>query len=86
LKEEQGRSVVWLLDKASMTVKTQPVQVAGADGNDAVITGGLTAGQTVVTAGVHVLSPGQKVKLYVDPGNISALGSSAASAAPVTVK
>ena len=86
LKEEQGRSVVWLLDKASMTVKTQPVQLAGADGNEAVITGGLTAGQTVVTAGVHVLSPGQKVKLYVDPGNISAVGSAASSAVPVSVK
>jgi membrane fusion protein, multidrug efflux system len=86
LKEEQGRSVVWLLDKASMTVKTQPVQLAGADGNEAVITGGLTAGQTVVTAGVHVLSPGQKVKLYVDPGNISAVGSSASSAVPVSIK
>jgi membrane fusion protein, multidrug efflux system len=86
LKEEQGRSVVWLLDKASMTVKTQPVQLAGADGNEAVITGGLTAGQTVVTAGVHVLSPGQKVKLYVDPGNVSAMGSGASAAVPVSVK
>jgi membrane fusion protein, multidrug efflux system len=86
LKEEQGRSVVWVLDKASMTVKTQTVQLAGADGNEAVITGGLTAGQTVVTAGVHVLSPGQKVKLYVDPGNVSAMGSGASAAVPVSVK
>lgn len=86
LKEEQGRSVVWLLDKASMTVKTQPVQLVGADGNEAVISAGLAAGQTVVTAGVHVLSPGQKVKLFVDPGNISAVGSSASSAVPVSVK
>ena len=39
-----------------MTVRAQPVQVAGADGNDAVITGGLQAGQVVVTAGVHVLN------------------------------
>ena len=86
LKEDQGKSVVWLLDKDSMTVKTQPVQLAGADGNEAVITGGLTAGQTVVTAGVHVLSPGQKVKFYTDPGNVGAMGSRASDATPVSVK
>ena len=51
-----------------MTVKSQVVQLAGADGNEAVISTGLTPGQVVVTAGVHVLSPGQKVKFYVDPG------------------
>jgi membrane fusion protein, multidrug efflux system len=68
LREEQGRSSVWLVDRASMTVKSQPVVVAGADGNDAVVSAGLAPGQIVVTAGVHVLNPGQKVKLYVDPG------------------
>lgn len=68
LKEEQGRSTVWLVDRASMTVKSQAVVVAGAEGNDAVIGAGLAPGQIVVTAGVHVLNPGQKVKFYVDPG------------------
>lgn len=83
LKEEQGHSIVWVVDKASMTVKPQPVQVAGADGNDAVVTGGLTAGQIVVTAGVHVLNPGQKVKFYVDP-NVAAAQATAAAAANAT--
>ena len=41
LKEEQGKSIVWLVDRASMTVRAQPVQVAGADGNEAVIAAGL---------------------------------------------
>lgn len=68
LKEEQGRTHVWLVDRGSMTVKLQPVELAGADGNEAVIRAGLAPGQLVVTAGVHVLSPGQKVKFYVDPG------------------
>lgn len=67
LFQEQGRSAVWLVDLASMTVRLQPVDVAGADANSVVIAGGLSAGQTVVTAGVHVLSPGQKVKLYETP-------------------
>jgi len=67
LMQQQGQSAVWLLDKGSMTVKVQPVQVAGAEGNDVVIAGGLSPGQTVVTAGVHVLTPGQKVRLYEAP-------------------
>jgi multidrug efflux pump subunit AcrA (membrane-fusion protein) len=58
---------VWLLDRQTMTVRSQPVQVATADGNDAVISAGLQPGMTIVAAGVHVLNPGQKVKLYAEP-------------------
>ncbi len=64
LKEEQGKSTVWVVDRQSMTVQQQAVTLAGADGNEAVVTAGLAPGQLVVTAGVHVLTPGQKVKLY----------------------
>ena len=83
LREEQGRSTVWLVDRASMTVSSQAVTIAGADGNDAVVAAGLVPGQVVVTAGVHVLNPGQKVKFYVDPGAPSA---SAAGGTSVVVK
>jgi membrane fusion protein, multidrug efflux system len=62
--QQQGQSAVWLVDKSSMTVKSQPVTVVSADGNSLVVSAGLSPGQTVVTAGVHVLTPGQKVKLY----------------------
>jgi len=65
--QQQGQTAVWLVDKASMTVKVQPISVAGADGNVVVVASGLSPGQTVVTAGVHVLTPGQKVKLYDAP-------------------
>jgi RND family efflux transporter MFP subunit len=68
LKEEQGKTVVWVVDRPSMTVQQQGVTLAGADGNEAVVSAGLVPGQVVVTAGVHVLNPGQKVKFYVDPG------------------
>jgi membrane fusion protein, multidrug efflux system len=84
LREAQGRSAVWLVDRASMTVASQVVQVAGADGNEAVIAGGLVPGQIVVTAGVHVLTPGQKVRFYVDPGALA--GASGAAGTPVSVK
>ncbi len=86
LREEQGHSAVWLVDGASMTVRSQAVQLAGADGNDAVIAGGLVPGQIVVTAGVHVLNPGQKVKFYVEPGAVAGAGSSSAAGTPVSVK
>lgn len=60
-----GKSTaVWVLDAASLTVRLQPIQVATADGNDVVVAGGLQPGAQVVVAGVHVLSPGQKVTLY----------------------
>ena len=85
LREAQGRSTVWLVDRASMTVQPQVVQVAGAEGNDAVVSAGLSPGQIVVTAGVHVLNPGQKVKLYVDPGAPPASAASASAGSPVTV-
>ena len=64
LRQDGQASAVWVLDPASMTVRSQQVQVATADGNDAVIAGGLQPGMQVVSAGVHVLSPGQKVSIY----------------------
>ena len=64
LLQQGGKTQVWLLDSASMTVKAQPVEVLTADGNEVVIAQGLTPGMQVVTSGVHVLSTGQKVTLY----------------------
>ena len=86
LREEQGKSAVWLVDRGNMTVKSQFVTLAGADGNEAVITSGLAPGQVVVTAGVHVLSPGQKVKFYVDPGAPPASSTSTSGGTAVGVK
>ena len=64
LRQEGKGTAVWVLDKATMTVKTQPVQIATADGNEAVVAAGLQPGMTVVSAGVHVLAPGQKVTIW----------------------
>lgn len=69
---QSGQStVVWVLDVASMTVRQQPVQVLTADGNEVVIAGGLLPGAQVVTAGVHVLSPGQQVSIYKPNGSLA---------------
>ncbi|TAF83275.1 MAG: efflux RND transporter periplasmic adaptor subunit [Curvibacter sp.] len=78
LKSGDGSSV-WVLDNATMTVKPQSVVVATADGNDAVITQGLMPGMQVVVAGVHVLSPGQKVSIYKEKGTVAPVPSAPAA-------
>ena len=62
-----NQSHVWILDKATMKVHEQPVVVLRPEGDNLVIDSGLKAGDTVVTAGAHVLSPDQQVSLYVEP-------------------
>ena len=64
LRQEGQSTAVWVLDKATMTLRSQIIQIATADGNEAVVVAGLEPGMLVVSAGVHVLSPGQKVTLY----------------------
>ena len=66
LKQDGRTTAVWVLDRASMTVKSQPVEITTADGNDAIIASGLAPGMLVVAAGVHVLQAGQKVTIYKD--------------------
>ena len=67
LRQEGKGSAVWVLDEAKMTVSSQAVEVGTADNNEAVIASGLSAGQRIVSAGVHVLNPGQKVTVYKAP-------------------
>jgi multidrug efflux system membrane fusion protein len=74
---------VWVLDKASMTVRSQQIQVATADGNEVVVAAGLQPGMLVVSAGVHVLSPGQKVSIY--QSNMPVAQEARAQAAPDSI-
>ena len=67
LHEQQGRSAVWVFDPTSSTVAARVVEIGGAEGNDALVASGLEPGERVVSAGVHVLTPGQKVTLYAAP-------------------
>ena len=73
-RQEGASSAVWVLDPATLTVKLQPVQIATADGNDVVVASGLAPGMQVVVAGVHVLSPGQKVTIYKENMAINTAG------------
>ncbi|MBR1218912.1 efflux RND transporter periplasmic adaptor subunit [Bradyrhizobium sp. U87765 SZCCT0131] len=57
-----GKTYVWLVDTASRTVALREVQGAPDDGGLRV-TGGIAPGVRVVTAGVHSLKEGQKVRI-----------------------
>ncbi|MBU6436026.1 MAG: efflux RND transporter periplasmic adaptor subunit [Betaproteobacteria bacterium] len=80
LFEQQGRSQVWVVDMQKSTVQAQPVQVAAAEGNEVAVLG-LQPGQVVVTAGVHVLQPGQKVQPLTAP-NVAPAAAASAGASP----
>lgn len=92
--EQGGKSQVWIVEPGKLTVRAQPVAVVGAEGNLALVAAGLANGQRVVTAGVHALTPGQQVRLYIEPvaapgaapgiklGDVAPLPGSAPVAAP----
>jgi RND family efflux transporter MFP subunit len=64
LHQDGRKAAVWVLDLATMTVSLVSIELATADGNEVVVSSGLKPGDRVVTAGVHVLSPGQKVTIF----------------------
>lgn len=81
LRQDGSGTAVWVLDEAAMTVRSQAVQVGTVDGNQVVIASGLQPGQKVVAAGVHVLTAGQKVMVYVDPAAAPAAAASVPASA-----
>jgi RND family efflux transporter MFP subunit len=58
-----GRPAVWIVDPQTQTVSLRNVDVMHYDPDSVVISQGLTSGDVVVTAGVQVLRPDQKVRL-----------------------
>jgi len=66
LTQAEGHSAVWVVDPQSQTVSLRKVEVLRYDSTAVVISQGLETGETVVTAGVQVLRPGQKVRLLGD--------------------
>ena len=54
---------VWVMDPSSRTVSLHNVDVLRFDQDSVAISGGLDAGQIVITAGIQALHPGQMVRL-----------------------
>jgi len=63
LTEMNGKPAVWLVERENQTVALREVSVLRYDANGVVISDGLQNGEIVVTAGVQILRPGQKVRL-----------------------
>lgn len=69
LLREGDTTYVWLLDQGTQQVKKSRIEIADVAGNDVIVRSGVTPGATVVTAGVHLLKDGQKVRvLEAEPG------------------
>ncbi|MGH8093236.1 MAG: efflux RND transporter periplasmic adaptor subunit [Chthoniobacterales bacterium] len=61
-EDSEGQTCVWVVDPSTMTVRRQPVKTSRPT-TAGFLVEGLKAGQTVVTAGVHYLKEGQKVRV-----------------------
>jgi RND family efflux transporter MFP subunit len=81
LFNEKSVTSVWVVEGG--VVKLVPVTIAGVAGNDLVLGSGVKPGQTVVTAGVNLLKPGQKVKIL---GSEVPVAKPNAPAAPAVVE
>ncbi|MBQ2683469.1 MAG: efflux RND transporter periplasmic adaptor subunit [Thermoguttaceae bacterium] len=60
---ETGASAVWLFDSTGSKVTARAVEVSAITDAGAVISGGLSGGETIVTAGARSLEEGQPVRL-----------------------
>ncbi|CDX16878.1 Efflux transporter, RND family, MFP subunit [Mesorhizobium plurifarium] len=58
-----GKPAVWIVDPSSKAVATTPVEVLAFDSGVVVVDKGLQEGQSVVTAGGQLLSPGQTIEV-----------------------
>ncbi|WP_427551179.1 efflux RND transporter periplasmic adaptor subunit [Methylomonas sp. MS20] len=63
LTQDNEKTAVWVFDPVTKTVNPRAVTVAGYDNENAKLNEGVNEGETIVTAGVHKLVAGQKVRL-----------------------
>jgi RND family efflux transporter MFP subunit len=63
LTTADSHPAVWVVDPKSMQVSLRPVELQRQASSSIVVSQGIEPGELVVTAGVHALRPGQKVRL-----------------------
>nr|WP_319527021.1 efflux RND transporter periplasmic adaptor subunit [Pseudomonas laurentiana] len=63
VQDSDGQSRVWVVDEQQQTVSPRDVKVLERTDEWVALASGVQVGERVVSAGVHSLKPGQKVKL-----------------------
>jgi RND family efflux transporter MFP subunit len=63
LMRSGGGAAVWVVDPGALTVSMRSIVIQAQNPNSIQVASGLNQGELVVTAGVHALRPGQKVRL-----------------------
>jgi multidrug efflux pump subunit AcrA (membrane-fusion protein) len=58
-----GQPAVWIVDPEKLTVALRNVRTARFDPDAVIVEHGIETGDILVSAGVHALHPGQKVRL-----------------------
>jgi len=61
------QTAVWVVDPKDMTVSSRTIEVKDSRPGSVAVASGLKPGDTVVTAGVQALRPGQKVRPLETP-------------------
>jgi RND family efflux transporter MFP subunit len=61
--DEDGKRKVWVVDKVTQRVSAREVRIGSAQNDSVLVVSGLKGGETVVSAGVHMLQPNQHVLL-----------------------
>lgn len=64
---KDGQPLVWVVDGETSQVAARAVELGSAQDDRVLVVGGLAGGETVVTAGVHMLHAGQRVKVLAAP-------------------
>jgi membrane fusion protein, multidrug efflux system len=62
LTSTNSRPAVWVVDPRSHRVSLRRIELQREDSSGIVVTAGLHGGEIVVTAGVHALRPGERVR------------------------
>lgn len=74
--EADNKAIVWVYNPDSETVSARPIKISQILTNGtAVVSSGLSAGEIVLSAGVHSVKEGEKVKLLpsVSPTNVGGM-------------
>jgi RND family efflux transporter MFP subunit len=67
LSSLNGQPAIWIVDPEKLTVALHNVRTVSFDPDVVIVEHGIETGDIVITAGVHALHPGQRVRLLPSP-------------------